>query len=311
VIKGANLRLMHNVPAAAIAERIAEVKALGCNALALVTHHYVYLAPGTPELAFPPVEWGQPWLIYRRLFNVPPRTTAENIAYGIAIKCQPPRDLGARFATAEKGTNLSHRLRSEFVLAITKTACLPVLGNHIGAVLCVRSCKKVRRITANLMVAFMAADLTRLKRTVVEFIAKAMCRTLPAVDLDHAVTGFPDRANPHPTGAEFRAVFGDRAVLVNLRPETRFYRSLYWGREEPQVMVMKETQRLPLNMSSSCAGLGGYFRWLATATFTQPGGIGYHVGTEPFTLKVRSRSRMLTHRAGFSMPNYTTSGVLA
>jgi hypothetical protein len=71
VIKGANLRLMHNVGAAAIAERIAEVKALGCNALALVTHHYVYLAPGTPELAFPPVEWGQPWLIYPDLGQDP------------------------------------------------------------------------------------------------------------------------------------------------------------------------------------------------------------------------------------------------
>jgi hypothetical protein len=64
VIKGLNLRLMHNMPAAAIQSRLEEIKVLGADTIALVTHHYCYLEPGTPNLAFPPVEWGQPWLIY-------------------------------------------------------------------------------------------------------------------------------------------------------------------------------------------------------------------------------------------------------
>jgi hypothetical protein len=64
VIKGLNLRLMHNTPAAAIKSRLEEIKALGADTVALVSHHYCYLAPGTPNIAFPPAEWDQQWLIY-------------------------------------------------------------------------------------------------------------------------------------------------------------------------------------------------------------------------------------------------------
>lgn len=62
--RGTNLRLMHNVPAAAVKARLDELKAQGVDSIALVVHHYCYLAPGTPNIAFPPHEWGQQWLIY-------------------------------------------------------------------------------------------------------------------------------------------------------------------------------------------------------------------------------------------------------
>lgn len=71
MIRGLNLRLMHNTPAAAIVARLEEIKALGADTVAIVAHHYCYLEPGTPNIAFPPNEWGQQWMIYPDLGQDP------------------------------------------------------------------------------------------------------------------------------------------------------------------------------------------------------------------------------------------------
>lgn len=71
MIHGANLRLMNNMTADAIRGGLEEIKALGADTVALVSHHYVYLEPGTPNISFPPVEWMQQWIIYPDLAQDP------------------------------------------------------------------------------------------------------------------------------------------------------------------------------------------------------------------------------------------------
>ncbi len=61
---GVSFRLLHNPPLQEITQLFTRLKQDGCDAIAIIPHHYVSLEPGTANLAPPPPEYPIPWFIY-------------------------------------------------------------------------------------------------------------------------------------------------------------------------------------------------------------------------------------------------------
>jgi hypothetical protein len=95
MLRGTTLRLLHNPLASSLTNHLHRLKDAGCNAIALVPHHYVSLAPGTPNLSAPPAEFVIPWFIYPDVSQDPAHayhnTTDPALTYLVA---RAARDMG-------------------------------------------------------------------------------------------------------------------------------------------------------------------------------------------------------------------------
>ncbi len=61
---GVSFRLLHNPPLDQITAMLGRLRQDGADAISIIPHHYVSLAPGTANLAAPPAGWQPPWFIY-------------------------------------------------------------------------------------------------------------------------------------------------------------------------------------------------------------------------------------------------------
>src|SRR4051794_20478912 len=68
---GVSLRLLHNNPLGTITPILDRLQTEGADAVAIIPHHYVYLAPGTPNLAPPPPASQPSWFLFPDLGQDP------------------------------------------------------------------------------------------------------------------------------------------------------------------------------------------------------------------------------------------------
>src|SRR4051812_34731142 len=64
MLHGISVRLIHNNPLANITPTLKRLRDDGADSVAIIPHHYVYLAPGSSALAAPPPGWDPQWFIF-------------------------------------------------------------------------------------------------------------------------------------------------------------------------------------------------------------------------------------------------------
>lgn len=94
--RGANVRIMKQPRLDDVRALLGMMQGKGANAVAFNTFHYVYLAPGTAEIALPPRSWGGPrWWIYPDVGQDPAHpfldTTPPDVVYEC---CALAREMG-------------------------------------------------------------------------------------------------------------------------------------------------------------------------------------------------------------------------
>src|SRR5690349_17522909 len=71
MLHGVSFRLLHNPPLEQITAMFQRLRQDGADAIAIVPHHYVSVAPGTPNLTLPPATFQPRWFIYPDLGQDP------------------------------------------------------------------------------------------------------------------------------------------------------------------------------------------------------------------------------------------------
>ncbi|HMA34403.1 MAG TPA: glycosyl hydrolase, partial [Chloroflexia bacterium] len=97
MLHGVSFRLLHNPPIDQITSLFARLRQDGCDAIAIIPHHYVSLQPGTPNLAAPPNGWQPPWFIYPDLGQDPSHPFHNTPEPELVLQtCQAARAAGFR-----------------------------------------------------------------------------------------------------------------------------------------------------------------------------------------------------------------------
>lgn len=136
--------------------------------------------------------------------------------------------------------NRPHFIFRQLTVPLTDTPCNPVrhsprpmvvaplvttFSHHISLIVGIATCKQMIGATTGRIVAGMAhKGLAFWQAAIVKFPRNAVskytfsCR--PASKTEQAIAALEMVASPNPAGTKFRAMFGDWAILVNLRPKT-------------------------------------------------------------------------------------------
>jgi hypothetical protein len=92
MLRGISVRLIHNPIPADVAALFARAKAHGADSVAIIPHHYVSLAPGTPNLSAPPASYRIPWFIYPDVGQDPTHpfqnTPSADLVYAVCAEAE-------------------------------------------------------------------------------------------------------------------------------------------------------------------------------------------------------------------------------
>jgi hypothetical protein len=159
--RGACWRLYKNPPQSAILAYLQGLQRAGANTVSLVVTHKCYLAPGTPNLAYPPAAWNEPRLIFPDVGQDPAHpfhdtpdpalmryAVEQAAALGLRVVLTPHLD--SDYGAWRGDIQIPDTLVVEFELAYRDIFLLPYIAiarDVPGTVLCLG--KELYRVTQN------------------------------------------------------------------------------------------------------------------------------------------------------------------